>query len=176
MNLLLVQINKLFIILIEKSQISFKFNILKYTVWSKLVQSYLTLWRYGLYPTKLLKTMESARQEYWSVLPFPPLNDHHHPGIKSRFLCLLHGHADSLPLAPLQFICSVLSNSLQPHGLQHTRLPCPTSTPRACSNSCPLSQRYHPTISSSVTHFSSCLQSFPTSGSFPMSWLFASSD
>ena len=62
--------------------------------------------------------------------------------------------------------------TLQPHGLQHTRLPCPSSTPGACSNSCPLSQWHHPAISSSVVPFSSCLQSFPTSGSFQMSQFF----
>ena len=62
-----------------------------------------------------------------------------------------------------------MSNSLQRHGLQHTRLPCPSPTPRVYSNSCPLSRRCHPTISSSVVPFSSCLQSFPASGSFPMS-------
>ena len=70
-----------------------------------------------------------------------------------------------------QFSCSVVSNSLRPLGLQHTRLPCPSSTPRACSNSCPLSQWCHPTISSSVIPFSSCLQSFPALGSFQMSRL-----
>jgi len=67
-----------------------------------------------------------------------------------------------------------MSDSLQPHGLQHTRLPCPSPTPRACSNSCLLSQWCHPTISSSALLFSSCLQSFPTSGSFPMSQLCSS--
>ena len=66
---------------------------------------------------------------------------------------------------------SVVSDSLWPHELQHTRLPCPSPTPGACSNSCPLSQRCHPTISSSVVPISSCLQSFPASGSFQMSWL-----
>ena len=69
---------------------------------------------------------------------------------------------------------SVVSYSLWPHGLQHASLPCPSLTPRVCSNSCPLSQWCHPTILSSVVLFSSCLQSFPTSGSFPMSRLFAS--
>ena len=64
-----------------------------------------------------------------------------------------------------------MSNFLQPHGLQHTRLPCPSPSPRACSNSCPLSRWSHPTISSSVTPFSSCFQSFQASGSFLMSWL-----
>ena len=73
-----------------------------------------------------------------------------------------------------QFSLSAVSNSLQPHGLQHTRLPCPSPTPRTRSNSCPLSRWCHPTISSSVVPFSSCLQSFPASGSFPMSQLFSS--
>ena len=67
-----------------------------------------------------------------------------------------------------------MSDSLRPHGLQHARLPCPSSTPRACLNSCPSSQWCHPAISSSVVPFSSCPQSFPASGSFPVSRLFAS--
>ena len=67
-----------------------------------------------------------------------------------------------------------MSNSLWPHKLQHARLPCPSQSPGACWDSCPLSGWCHPTISSSVIHFSSCLQSFPASQSFPMSWLFAS--
>ena len=76
----------------------------------------------------------------------------------------------------VQFSHSVVSNSLRPHGLQHARLPCPSPTPRAWSNSCPLSQWCHPTSSSSVVPFSSWLQSFPTSGSFPMSQFFTSGD
>ena len=76
----------------------------------------------------------------------------------------------------LLFSRSVVSHSLRPHGLQHTSLPCPSPSPGACSNSCPLSQWCHPTISSSIVPFSSCLQSFPASGSFPMSQLFTSSD
>ena len=72
------------------------------------------------------------------------------------------------------FSCPVVSDSLWPHGLQHTRLPCPSPTPRACSNSCPSSQWCHPTISSSVVCFSSCLQSCPASGSFLMSQPFKS--
>ena len=67
-----------------------------------------------------------------------------------------------------------MSNSLQPHGLQHTKLPCPSPTPGACSNSCPSSRWYHPSISSSVIPFSSCLQSCPASGFFPISQFFAS--
>ena len=73
--------------------------------------------------------------------------------------------------------CSVdvMSNSLQPQKLQHARLPCPSLSPGIFSNSCPLSQWCHPTISSSVIPFSSCLWSSPASGSFPVSWLFSSS-
>ena len=74
----------------------------------------------------------------------------------------------------LLFSRSVMSDSLWPHGLQHARLPCPSPTPGACSDSCPLSQWCYPTISSSVVPFSSCPQSFPASGSFPMSQLFES--
>ena len=73
----------------------------------------------------------------------------------------------------VQFICSVVPYSLRPHGLQHARLPCPSPTPGAFSNSCPSSQWCHPTISSSVIPFSSHLRSFPASGSFPMSQFFA---
>ena len=72
------------------------------------------------------------------------------------------------------FSRSVMSNSLWPHGLQHAWLPCPSPTPGAYLNSCPLSRWYHLTISSSVIPFSSHLQSFPTSGSFQMSQFFAS--
>ena len=74
----------------------------------------------------------------------------------------------------VQFSSSVVSDSLRPHGMHHARAPCPSPAPRVYSNSCPLSQWCHPTISSSVNHFSSRLQSFPGSGSFPMSQLFAS--
>ena len=73
-----------------------------------------------------------------------------------------------------QFSCSVVSDSLRPHGLQHARLLCLWLTPRAYSNSCPSSWWCHPTISSSVVSFSSCLQSFPASWSFPLSQFFAS--
>ena len=73
----------------------------------------------------------------------------------------------------VQFSRSVVSDSLQPHGLQHARPPCPSPTPRACSNSCPLSWWCHPTSSPSVVP-SSCLQSFPASGSFLTSQFFAS--
>ena len=74
----------------------------------------------------------------------------------------------------VQFNCSVMFDSLQPHGLQHARSPCTSPTPGACSNSCASSQWCHPTISFSVIFFSSCLQSFPVIGSFLMSTFFTS--
>ena len=73
------------------------------------------------------------------------------------------------------FSFSVMSKSLSLNGLQHARLPCPSSSPRASSNSCPLSQWWHPAILSSAIHFPSCLQSLPTSGSFLINQLFSSS-
>ena len=79
-----------------------------------------------------------------------------------------------LRFSSVQFSCSVMSDSWQPNELQHTRPPCPTPTPRAYPNSCPLSRWYHPTISSSVVPFTSCPQSFPPSRSFQMNQLFAS--
>ena len=74
----------------------------------------------------------------------------------------------------VQFSCSVMSRSLQPHGLQHARPPCPSPSPRACSNSCPSSWWCHPIISSSVVPLSPRLQSFPASGSLPVSQFFES--
>ena len=79
----------------------------------------------------------------------------------------------SLSIVSVWFSCSVVSDSLWPHGLQHARLPCLSPIPRVYSNSCPLSRWCHPTISSSVVPFSH-LQSFPASGSFPVNQFFAS--
>ena len=79
-----------------------------------------------------------------------------------------------LQLSSVQLSCSVMPDSLRPHRLQHTRLPCLSPAPGAYSNSCPLSQWCRPTISSSVVPFSSCLQSVPAAGSFPMSQFFTS--
>ena len=76
----------------------------------------------------------------------------------------------------LLFSCSVMINSLWPHGLQHARLPCPLPPLGACSNSCPLSEWCHRTILTSIIPFSCYLLSFPAAGSFLMSWLFASGD
>ena len=78
-----------------------------------------------------------------------------------------------LDASSVQFSCSVVSDSLRPHESQHTRPPCPSSTPRVHPNSCPLSQWCHPAISSSIVPFSSCPQSLPVSESFPISHLFA---
>ena len=89
--------------------------------------------------------------------------------------CLLYYWPSERPnFFTVQFSYSVMSDSLQPHGLQHARLPCPSVTPGACWNSCPSSRWCHPTVSSSVNAFSSCLQSFPASGSFLMSQFFTS--
>ena len=125
-------------------------------------------------------SMEFSRQEYWSGLLSPSLGDLPDPGIEPGFPTL---HADSLPSEPpgkpqiissVQFSHSVMSHSLWPHRLQHTRPPCPLPTPGIYSNSCSLNWWSHPTISSSVIPFSSHLQSFPASGSFQMSQFFAS--
>ena len=94
-------------------------------------------------------------------------------------MCISHSMFfanDLLHAVSVQFSRSVMSDSLQPHGLQHARPPCPSLTPGVYSNSCPLSWWCHPTISSSVIPFSSHLQSFPALGSFPMSQFFASGD
>ena len=84
------------------------------------------------------------------------------------------GLTEFIPFISVQLRCSGVSDSLWPRGLQHARVPCPSQTPRSCSYSCPSSRWYHPTISCSVIPFSSCLQSFPASGSFKMSQFFAS--
>ena len=86
---------------------------------------------------------------------------------------VVHTSSEWLWISLVQFSHSVVSNSLQPPGLNHARPPCPSPTPGVYSNSSPLSWWYHPTISSSVGPFSSHLQSFPASGSFPMSQFFA---
>ena len=122
--------------------------------------------------------MGLSRQEYWSGLPFLSPGFLPKPGIKSASPTW---QADHLPLSHLVshksllllFSFLVVSDSLQLCGLQHARLPCTSPSPRACSNSCPLSLWCHQTISSSVVPSSSSLQSFWASGSFPMSHFFA---
>ena len=93
-------------------------------------------------------------------------SEYKHHGYEVNMSCFI--------FSSVQFSCSVLSYSWLPHGLQHTSLPCPSPTPRNCSNSCPSSWWCHPTISSTVIPFSSCLQSFLTSEYFPKSQFFAS--
>ena len=127
--------------------------------------------------------MGFSRQEYWSGLPCPSTENLPDPGIKPaslRFPALADGFFTNSTTweAPwglsVQFSRSVVSDSLWPHRLQHARLPSLSPTPKACSNSCPSSQWCHPTISSSVVPFSSCIQSCPASGSFPVSQFFVS--
>ena len=92
-----------------------------------------------------------------------------------RVTCVIPGWRTNIsPVASVQFSRSGMSNFLPLHGMQHTSLPCPLPTPGVCSNSYPLSKWCHPTISATVFPFSSCLQSFLESGSFPMSQFFAS--
>ena len=92
--------------------------------------------------------------------------------VKHRRTCNQHSWIVMVRVGSVQFSRSVVSDSLRPHELQHARPPCPSSTPGVYSNSCPLNRWCHPAISSSVVPFSSCPQSLPASGSFPMSQLF----
>ena len=96
------------------------------------------------------------------------------PPVATPFKMKLSPPKLNIELPLLLFSHSVVSDSFQPHGLQHTRIPCPSPSPGTCSNSCPLNWWCHPTISSSVIPFSSCIQSFPASGSFLMSQFFES--
>ena len=132
-------------------------------------------------------SIEFPRQEYWNGLPLLTPGVLPDPGIEpvSSTSLALAGrvytteppgklNTVSCVIHSVQFSCSVMFDSLQPHGQQHTRPPCPSPAPGVYSNSCPLSQLCHPTISSSAIPFSSCLQSFPVSGSFKMSQFFPS--
>ena len=108
-------------------------------------------------------TLENIREMLPINAPLIPCAYFHHP-IPSSLIWLF---------SSVQFSRSVMSDSLQPHELQHTRPPCPSPTPGVYSNPCPTSRWCHPTISSSVVPFSSYLPSLPASGSFPRSQLFA---
>ena len=89
-------------------------------------------------------------------------------------LAVKPGCQTSVQSSSVQFGCSIVSDSLWPHGLQQTRPPCPSPSPRVCWNSCPWSWWCHPTTSFSVASFSACQKSFPASGSFPVSQLLTS--
>ena len=91
----------------------------------------------------------------------------------SSFVYFFHVIKQSSPFLKIYYLVAKLCLTLQPHGLQHARPSCPSPSPGISSNSCPLSWWHYPTIPSSVAHFS-CLQSFPASGSFPMSQVFTS--
>ena len=133
-------------------------------------------------PASLLSSMGFSRQEYWSGLPYPSPGNISYPGIEPWLMLepfnpphpsfpklrIPQDFPELFTRKDLHFIHSVVSNSLWPHGLQHARLPCPSPTPGAYSNSCPLSWWCHPTITSSAVPCSSCLQSSPASGSFQM--------
>ena len=99
-------------------------------------------------------------------VPVSPCSCHHGRVLISRSWLCPQRRGQCPARSSVQFSRSVVSDSLRPHGLQHARLPCLSPTPRAYSNSCPSSRWSHPTISSSVIPFSSCLQSFPASGFF----------
>ena len=113
-------------------------------------------------------SMGFPRQEYWSGLPYCTAGDLPDPGIKLVFPALASGFfTPALPGKPcffssVQFSRSVMSYSLRPHEPQHARPPCPSPTPVVHQNPCPLNQWCHPTISSSVVPFSSCLSIFPS--------------
>ena len=128
-----------------------------------------------------LLSMGFSRQEYWSGFLWPPPGALPDPGIEPASLvspALVEGFFTTSitweAKINFQFSHSAMSDSLQPHGPQHARLPCPLPTPGACSNSCPSSWWCHRATSSFVVLFSSCLQSLLAPGSFPMSQFFAS--
>ena len=128
----------------------YNLHIIKFTLARTMMQWHLNL---------ILGYFDDSRKKPCaSQYPSP---DSFRQSLTTFCLCLL-----------LLFSCSVMSDSLLPHGLQHAWLPCPSLSLGVCSNSCPLSRWCHPTISSSVVFFS-CPYSFPASGSFPMSQLFA---
>ena len=129
------------------------------------VYSFMSGWL--LFPTVPPCGVRAPLRDYSSMYGFQRRGEKWHIPIWD--MQQIHLHADLL-----FFCCSVVSDSLQPDGPQHARLPCPSPSSGACSNSCPSSQWGHPTILSSVSPFSSCLQSFPAPGSFLKNQLLAS--
>ena len=128
----------------------------------------------------MTKLLCNASVYFWAFIALISIHLHGYLKNMCLHMCIyictymcIHTYT-SLYQTSVQFSCSVMSDSLWPHGLQHARPSCPTPTPRVYSNSSPLSGWCHPTISSSVVPFTSCLQSFPESGSFPMTQPFTS--
>ena len=109
-------------------------------------------------------SMGFSRREYWSGLPCPPPEDLPNPGIEPASLTFpaLAGRFSATSTTLLLLSCSVVSDPMWPHGLQHARPPCPSPSPGVCSNSCPLSRWCHPAISSCVVSFSSLPSVFPS--------------
>ena len=124
-----------------------------YMLWNTKIFMWLTLLQYLLYFSAL-----ESNPSYLEIC---------------LYLVIWNWHCDLVTWS-VQFSCSFVSVSLWPHGLQHSRPPCPSSSPEVYPNSCPLSRWCHPTISSFVIPFFSCLQSFPSSGSLQLSQLFTS--
>ena len=126
----------------------------------------------SLYTSKcLLARVESTLPVFWKdELPTPLASNFYTFFLGFKMSC---GFGSNIVI-PVPVQCSVVSDSLQHHEPQHVRPPCPSPTPGVYLNPCPLSQWWHPTISSSVIPFSSCPQSFPSSGSFQMTQFFAS--
>ena len=121
--------------------------------------------------TRTIFRKQEPRIRMWNLLHFDPGQTKWERPLS--FLTWEWGGSEETSWC-LLFSCQVVSDSLHSHGLQHARPFCPSPSPRVCPSSHALSQWCHPAISSSVIPFSSCPQSFPASGSFPMSWLFAS--
>ena len=128
----------------------------------------------GWFPLGLTGFISLQSKGLSRVFSSTTVQKHHSFGGQPSLWSNSHIHTWLLEKPSVQFSCSVTSDSLQLHGLQHARPPCPSPTPGVYSNSCPLSQWCHSTISSSVIPFSSCLQSFPAPGSFQMSQFFTS--
>ena len=123
-------------------------------------------------PWTVVHGILQARILEWVAFPFSRGSSQ--PRDPTHVSCIAGEFFTSWATSSVQFSCSVVSDSLRPHGPQHTRPPCPSPTPGVYPNPCPSSLWCHPTISPSVIPFSSCPQSFPASGSFQMSQLFPS--
>ena len=134
-------------------------------------------WASDLLPLPLKNFLPAPVSQSGSPYLVPSLSQEHLKFYQAQHLQYRHSNCHrkiQFSASSVQFSCSVVSDSLRLHELQHVRPPCPLPTPGVYSNSRPLSWWCHPPISSSVVPFSSCLQSFPASGSFPTSQLFAS--